>query len=35
MLAHMSAYTERFEQWSAVRDGGAVREMLWHVDRTD
>lgn len=35
MLAHMSAYSERFEQWSAIRDGGAVREMLWHVDAMD
>lgn len=32
MRAHMAAYLERFEQWSAVRDGGTVREMLWHVD---
>lgn len=35
MLAHMSAYAERFDKWSAVRDGGSVREMLWHVDAMD
>lgn len=32
MLAHMAAYHERYEQWASVREGGAVREMLWHVD---
>jgi hypothetical protein len=32
VLAHLSAYLERYQQWQAVRDGGEVRETLWHVD---
>lgn len=34
-LAHMSAYLEYFERWSAVREGGSVREVLWHVDTSE
>jgi hypothetical protein len=32
LLAQVSAYFERFDQWSAIREGGAVRELLWQVD---
>jgi hypothetical protein len=35
LLAHLSAYLERYQQWKAVREGGEVRETLWHVDSTD
>jgi len=31
-LAQISAYLARFEQWEAVRTGGKVREILWHVE---
>lgn len=32
MLAKVSAYLHKFEQWEAVRNGGKVREILWHVE---
>lgn len=32
VYAHLCAYQERYEQWVAVRDGGEVNELLWHVD---
>jgi len=31
-LAQISAYLARFDQWEAVRTGGKVREILWHVE---
>ena len=31
MLAQVSAYLAKYEQWAAVREGGRVRETLWHV----
>ncbi len=31
MLAQISAYLTRFEQWQALREGGSVRETLWHL----
>ncbi len=35
MLARVAAYLARFEQWENVRHGGAVREILWHVEDAD
>jgi hypothetical protein len=35
MLAQVAAYLARFEQWSEVRSGGTVREILWHIETTD
>jgi len=31
-LAQVSAYLDRYEQWAAVREGGEVRELLWHIE---
>jgi hypothetical protein len=35
VLAQVTAYLARFEQWDALRRGGKVREILWHVDDRD
>ncbi len=35
MLARISAYLTRFEQWRALREGGTVRETLWHLQEDD
>jgi hypothetical protein len=35
VLAQVTAYLARFEQWDALRHGGKVREILWHVDDRD
>jgi hypothetical protein len=32
LLAQLSAYLEKFEQWEAIRSGGEVRELLWQVE---
>ncbi|HEY7671064.1 MAG TPA: hypothetical protein VIC71_02520 [Gammaproteobacteria bacterium] len=32
LLAQVSAYLARYEQWSAIRDGGEVGELLWEVE---
>ena len=32
LLAQVSAYFERYADWSAIREGRAVREMLWRVE---
>jgi hypothetical protein len=32
LLAQVSAYFERFDEWSAIREGRPVREMLWQVE---
>lgn len=34
-LAQVAAYLARFEKWAEVRDGGTVREILWHVEDSD
>ena len=31
-LAQVAAYLDRYEQSTAVRDGGKLRELLWQVD---
>ena len=31
MLAQASAYLHKYDEWAAVRNGGPVREILWHV----
>ncbi len=35
VLAQVTAYLARFEQWAALRQGGKVREILWHIDDRD
>jgi hypothetical protein len=32
LLAQVSAYLEKFDQWSAVREGAEPRELLWQVE---
>jgi hypothetical protein len=32
LLAQVSAYHARYEQWAAIRDGGEVGELLWQVE---
>lgn len=32
LLAQVSAYLEKYDQWSAIREGGEVRETLWQVE---
>jgi hypothetical protein len=32
LLAQVSAYLARYEQWSAVREGGEVNEIIWQVE---
>jgi hypothetical protein len=32
LLAQVSAYLEKFEQWQELRDGGEVKEILWQVE---
>ena len=34
-LAQVTAYLARFEKWADVREGGTVREVLWHVEDSD
>jgi hypothetical protein len=35
LLAQVSAYLARFDEWAAVRSGGTVREVLWHIDERE
>jgi hypothetical protein len=35
LLAQISAYLAKFDEWSALRSGGKVREILWHVEDHD
>ena len=32
LLAQVSAYLEKFDQWNEVRTGGAMKELLWEVE---
>ena len=32
MLAQVSAYRERYDDWGGVREGEGVREVIWSVD---
>lgn len=32
LLAQVAAYYERFEEWEAIRDGRAVKEILWQLE---
>jgi hypothetical protein len=32
LLAQVSAYFARYEQWAGIRDGGEVNELLWEVE---
>ena len=32
VLAQVSAYFAKYEQWAAVRDGGEGSELLWQVE---
>lgn len=32
LLAQVSAYFQRFDEWSALRDGGTVKELLWQIE---
>ena len=34
LLAQVSAYYERFDDWSALREGRDVKELLWTVEET-
>lgn len=29
-LAHLSAYLAKYDEWANVREGGEMREILWH-----
>lgn len=31
IFAQLSAYLERYEEWTGVRDGGEVRQTIWPV----
>jgi hypothetical protein len=35
MLAQISAYLAKFDEWAAFRSGGKVREVLWDVEDRD
>ena len=35
LLAQVSAYYERFDDWTAIREGRAVKELLWQVEASD
>ena len=32
LFAQVAAYSANYDKWSAVREGGEVRELLWQVD---
>lgn len=32
LLAQVSAYFECFDEWTAIREGRPVREVLWQVE---
>jgi len=32
VLAKVSAYLARYEQWAGIREGGEVGELLWDVE---
>jgi hypothetical protein len=32
LLAQVSAYLAKYEQWAALRNGGEVGEILWQVE---
>jgi hypothetical protein len=33
ILAQLSAYLEKYEEWSGVRTNGSVKQTIWSVDR--
>ena len=35
LLAQVSAYYERFDEWSPIREGRGVKELLWQVEVSD
>lgn len=35
LLAQISAYYERFDEWSALREGRNVHEILWQVETSE
>lgn len=35
LLAQVSAYFERFEDWGAIREGREIKEFLWQVEESD
>ena len=34
LLAQVSAYYQRYEEWSAIREGRDVEERLWQVEES-
>lgn len=32
LLAQVSAYLQKFEQWAELRTGGQINEVLWQVE---
>jgi UTP-glucose-1-phosphate uridylyltransferase len=32
LLAQVSAYLAKYEQWAAIREGGEVGELMWQVE---
>jgi hypothetical protein len=32
LLAHVSAYFEKYDEWDAIRHGGRLKQLLWQVD---
>lgn len=35
LLAQVSAYYDRFDQWDAIREGRRLREILWQVEASE
>jgi hypothetical protein len=32
IFAQLSAYLQKYDQWSGVRDNGEVKQTIWSVD---
>lgn len=32
LLAQVSAYFERYDDWAAIREGREVNELLWQIE---
>ena len=33
LLAQLSAYLSKYEEWAEIREGGSVKEIIWSAER--
>jgi len=35
LLAQLSAYLSKYEEWAEIRKGGSVKEIIWSAERAE